>query len=174
MLPPRPNAARYRVRDDGTKVPSWARDAAPMASSVAASQAAPATAPQKLGQDEAEAMQRAAANSGGSGAASYNRGYLERDMTAWCVQRLLDDVLAPMCFKLPDAEGTFRTHLPADLRGEALMAGVKGQWDHAFDFAFSVPFTAKVPARLRVSNKPHEQWLLAVARPVSFSHSMSH
>jgi hypothetical protein len=41
--------------------------------------------------------------------------------------------------------GTLKLLLPCkDLRGEALMVAKHGQWDHTFDFSFSVAWEAKV------------------------------
>lgn len=49
-----------------------------------------------------------------------------------------------MAFKLPDCGGTIRTKLVSDLRGEALMVGLSGKFDHTFDFNFSVEWEAKI------------------------------
>jgi len=62
------------------------------------------------------------------------------------VAKLLGDVLVPMAFKLPDCGGTLRTLAAKGLRCEALMAGTRGKWDHAFDASFTVGWEAKVGA----------------------------
>lgn len=54
-----------------------------------------------------------------------------------CVRTLMRDVLVPLAFKLPDCGGHIRTNTPVSLKCEALMAGVRGKWDHNFDLSFT-------------------------------------
>ena len=65
-------------------------------------------------------------------------------MTQWCAAELMAHVLTPIQVKLPDAEGSCRIRAPTHLAGEALMAGVRGKWDHNFDFSFTLPWEAKI------------------------------
>jgi hypothetical protein len=75
------------------------------------------------------------------------------------VNELLGWVLTPLAFKLPDCKGTLKTKVVKDLRGEALMVGVKGKFDHTFDFSFTVEWEAKIgqPKLVEVEVKGKKQ-----------------
>eukprot|EP00937_MAST-01D_sp_MAST-1D-sp2_P002415 g2415.t1 len=155
----------YRVRPDGKKIVSWARDDAATAEDkrVLSSQDfaprrianAPAAAAAAAGDGDGDGEQGADTSAAGPAAPlSHNAGYAETNMSQWCAGALCE-MLPPMRLRLrgvaagaEDVEGTVRFDAPSSVRGEAVITTLRGQLNHIFDFSLTIPWQAEIGAAI--------------------------